>query len=360
MKTTFKRTTAVGSLAIAVGLLTTCGQQQSSTTPASISGPHQSVVLAADVIYQTANSGHTWSQLHLPGHPATGHSIEVRGNTVAVVTVDAKGMAYQRSADGGTTWQKTAVPLAAPTDHASVALSPDGTRVAVLAAMPGGAGMVGVPELFVGATAGSLTARQAPTTGDVAFTTGHRLVLIGGPLRDSLYSSDDEGVTWAQHPVDGTLAPAFNVDPNTPSLGQALSDPNGSVALPVTSHTTPSVVDIEHSADGVTFTHGVKVTLAGDLGPGVEALVAAAGPGRFVVAEPASTVLHIVDGSGQRRISTTGLTGPVDALTFIDATNGLARVTLRAACSTKQACPADTVTMFSTSDGGRSWQPIAG
>ena len=61
----------------------------------------------------------------------------------------------------------------------------------------------------------------------------------------------------------------------------------------MTLHGTLSGVRLDTSKDGVTFAAGVAVTLAGDARPGVAVPVAVAGPGQYVVADPAGA-LHVV------------------------------------------------------------------
>ncbi|MEO9238064.1 MAG: hypothetical protein ABI418_08225, partial [Jatrophihabitantaceae bacterium] len=312
------------------------------------------LVEPANLIQLSSNAGQSWSMLRLPAAPASGQSIAIAGGAIAALTVDAHGMALQRTADSGRSWQARPVPLSMPTDQADLAVSPDGSRVAVLASVQGSANDGNTPELFTGSTGGALVAQTAPASGSIAWA-GNRLLLAGGPLNSRLYSSDDNGASWVSRPVGGVIAARFNLDPNTPSIGTPLVSSAGSVLLPVTVHAGRSAsVQFYRSSNANSFTASVRVPLTSQLGSGAMAVVSMAGPGRYLVAEPGSTALHLVTDSGQLTITPTGLPGPVDSLSFADAEHGLAQVTVRSCNGSKQSC-ASTVEVLRTSDGGHSW-----
>ena len=277
--------------------------------------------------------------------PVANETVAHQGNQLAKVTPDAAGLVYEHSADGGRTWQRTRLPLDLPARQAAVALSPDGARAEVMATLPGSASTGGLPALFTGPAAGPLTARTAPVAGDVAWV-GSRLVLAGGPQRSLLYSSPDGGVTWQK--LDG--GGRFDVPADAPSHGAPLTTAGG-VTVPVTTHGRPSTVRLDTSEDGVTFTKGVVVTLSGDAAPGVSVPVALAGPGAFVVVDPAG-VLHVVRAGGQETITPTGLAGPIESLACTDAQHGTAQVAHT--CASKAGCE-HLVTPMTTDDGGRTW-----
>jgi len=319
-----------------------------------LAGPGRAVeVNAQGAALLTTNAGASWSALRLPGRPATGDSIAVAGTRVDAVTVDSGGMRLQRSTDGGRTWQARTVPLTLPTDQAQLAVSPDGSRLAVLATVRGTANDGDTPQLFVAGPAGTLTARQAPAGGSLAWS-GSRLLLTGGALRSRLYASPDGGASWAPVAVGGTVAPRFGVDPATPSIGTPLPRSDGTVTVPVLVHQGTGAAVQLYGGPASALVAGRRVPLAGQVGPGVLAVVATAGPDEVVVAEPGSSTLHLVTAGGVRSVRPAGLPGPVDALSFSDAQHGLAQVTVRS-CSGKQDC-AETPEVLATGDGGRSWQ----
>ncbi|MGI8664899.1 MAG: WD40/YVTN/BNR-like repeat-containing protein [Jatrophihabitans sp.] len=318
---------------------------------------HALVLAAADTVRLSTNAGQSWAELRLPAAPASGQSIAVTAHQVAALTVDSAGMAYQVSADGGRSWRRTAVPLSLPTDQANLALSTDGSRVAVLASVQGSANDGSTPRLFVSSAGGPLVRRQAPASGSIAWA-GDQLLLAGGPLSSRLYTSADNGLSWTARPVGGVLAPRFGLDPNTPSIGTPLVA--SSIEVPVTSHAgTGSSVRFYSSSNAISFVAGVRVALTSVLGSGVSAVVSAAGPNRYLVAEPGSATLHVVSGASQRTVLPSGLPGPVDSLSFADAQHGLAQVTLRTCAAGKAGC-SEQVEVLSTSEGGLSWSPAAG
>jgi photosystem II stability/assembly factor-like uncharacterized protein len=313
---------------------------------------------AAGAVLVSTDAGRSWSTVRLPGRPALGHSVVVSGRTIAAVTVTSGGLAYQRSTDGGTTWRRIAVPTRTPTDQASIALSADGRKAAVLAELPGSAGSGDLPELSVGPSAGPLTPVTAPVAGSIAWA-GQALVLTGGPLQSRLYTSRDNGARWTQGAVTGRIAPRFNVPPSTPSLGAPLAGDGATVTIPVTEHRGGrTIVRLYRSPDGSRFTPGPAITVGGATGAGVTALVSAAGPGRFMIASPGSTRLHLVTGLGTRETTLTphGLTGTLDSVTFSGPRDGLAETT-RQSCTGKQRCHS-AVTLYQTSDGGHTWRPV--
>jgi hypothetical protein len=321
------------------------------------SGGHAWTLTAGHAVLVSTDAGRQWRSVQLPGRPAIGHSVVVSGSVIAAVTVTSGGLAYQRSTDGGTTWSTIAVRTQTPTDQASVALSGDGRRVAVMAVLPGSAGAGDLPELLIGPAGGPLAPVSAPVSGDIAWA-GSQLVLTGGPLQSRLYTSDNQGAGWTQRAVDGALAPRFNVPPDVAGFGVPLPGPGASVTVPVTEHRGGStIVRLYRSPDAIRYAPGIGVALVGDLGTGVTALVSPAGPGRYVIAGPGSTRLHVVSGNSVTTINPAGLTGSIDSLTFSDASNGLAETTGNS-CSGKANCRS-TVQLYRTSDGGRTWEPAA-
>jgi hypothetical protein len=320
-------------------------------------GGHAWAPTATGAVLVSTNAGKSWDPVRLPGTAALGHSVAVSGRTIVAVTVSSGGgLAYRRSANGGASWRTIAVPASTPTDEASIALSADGRQVAVMAVLPGSAGGGDQPELSIGPVSGPLVPVSAPVSGYIAWA-GSTLVLTGGPLQSRLYTSANDGATWTDRPVTGTLAPRFNLSPGTPSFGAPVTG-GGAVTVPVTEHRDGAAfVQLYQSPNGTQYTPGARVALTGTIGAGVTALVSQAGPGRYVIASPGGTRLHTVTGNSDTTIIPAGLTGSIDSMTFSDALNGLAETTQNA-CSGKDNCHS-TVRLYRTSDGGRHWEPAA-
>jgi hypothetical protein len=319
-------------------------------------GGHAWAPTATGAVLVSTNAGKSWDPVRLPGTAALGHSVAVSGRTIVAVTVSSGGgLAYRRSANGGASWHTIAVPASTPTDEASIALSADGKQVAVMAVLPGSAGGGDQPELSIGPVSGPLASVSAPVSGYIAWA-GSTLVLTGGPLQSRLYTSANDGATWTDRPVTGTLAPRFNVSPGTPSFGAPVMD--ATVTVPVTEHRGGAAfVQLYQSPNGAQYTPGARVALTGTIGAGVTALVSQAGPGRYMIASPGSTRLHVVTGNAGTTIIPSGLTGSIDSLTFSDALNGLAETTQNA-CSGKDNCHS-TVRLYQTTDGGHHWELAA-
>jgi photosystem II stability/assembly factor-like uncharacterized protein len=355
-------TRTAGALACAAALLalTACGSHRQLPAAEKTLAPGQGGVVLADggqaVLLGTAahlstNGGQSWSALRLPATPATGSSIATAAGQLDAVTVDADGMALQRSTDGGQSWHRTPLALSIPTDRAAVAISSTG-RAAVLASATGSANNGDTPELFVQNADGTLTARQAPVSGSIAWS-GHQLLIAGGPLSSRLYVSTDDGASWTARAVGGSIAPRFDVAPDTPSIGTPLTSAGGSAVsttVPVTDHAGAAAVRLI-SLTGSSPT--ITVPLSSTVGPGAVAVVSTAGPDGFVVAEPGSSMLHLITASGQQSVIPRGLPGPVDALSFSDAKHGIAQLTVRS-CNGKQDCT-EQAEVLGTADGGRSW-----
>jgi photosystem II stability/assembly factor-like uncharacterized protein len=342
------------------GHATSAGGSRHEVLTASVvldSGGHAWQPETGNTVLVSTDAGREWRSVHLPATPALGHSVIVSGDVIAAVTVNRGGLVYQRSTDGGATWSRITVPTPAPSDEASIALSADGRQVAVMAELPGSAGAGDPPELVTGPAQGPLSAASAPVSGYIAWA-GSRLVLTGGPLQSQLYTSDDQGATWTQRPADGELAPRFNVAPNSPSFGVPLPGPGTTVTVPVTEHHgDATILRLYRSPDGIHYTPGPSIALAGVLGAGVTALVSPAGPGRYLIASPGSTLLHLVTGESDTTITPSGLTGSIESLTFSDALNGLAETTQNS-CTSKENCHT-TVTLYRTTNGGHTWHRSA-
>jgi hypothetical protein len=179
---------------------------------------------------------------------------------------------------------------------------------------------------------------------------GTHVLVAGGPLSSQLFTSDDQGKTWAQSTVAGVKAPTSGgLASDAPGIGPPVSSA-GSAIVPVTLHGgTGASLRLLATTDGQTFTSIGSVALTGDVGAGVTAIGSTAGPGTFVFADPRSTHLFWVSGSLVTAVPTTGLPGPPEAITFSDTTNGLASVS----SSTSGEL------LFRTSDGGRTWEAVA-
>jgi hypothetical protein len=372
MNRNLNRSLVIGALLLAGGSLAACGQAGAAAGSGAALGVQHAQVADPTVdtaghawartgnttVALTHDSGQSWQSVNLPAPAAAGHSVTVQGDLIAAVTSSGAGLAVQRSTDAGASWQSTPLSGGDLADVSTdLAVSTDGQHVAVLAQIPGGSATQGGGELYVGGAQGGLTMRSAPVGGEITWL-GDQLLLTGGTLHAQLYRSSDDGATWTQQSVDGTLASRFNVSPTVSGIGAPVpAGTAGTVLVPLTVHTgAGAAVVVYSSTDGTHFAKGARVGLAGQLGAGVTAVVSAAGPTGYVVVDPSSNALHVVHGTTQSTIAPTGLTGPIDALTFSDAQHGVAEVAQPTGCASKAACTTTEVS-FHTADGGRTWQP---
>ena len=158
-------------------------------------------------------------------------------------------------------------------------------------------------------------------------------MLVSDVVSARLFVSDDFGATWTQSTVEGVTAPLDQPVPDgAPSIGLPVNAGPGRSVLPVTvfGGGTQSI-DLLATTDGHTFTSLARIPTRGTLGQGVTARGTSAGPDAALVVDPPSATLITVTGTDVATITPDGLPGPIDSLTFSDATHGLASVT--AICS---------------------------
>jgi photosystem II stability/assembly factor-like uncharacterized protein len=141
------RTTAAVALLLTTGALAACGRLDPAaapTLPTTANVVRQATVdddggawtrTGTSDVAVTADAGHSWRSVRLPAPAVAGSSVAVQGNLVVAVTVDATGLAYRRSTDGGVTWTRSALP-GQQGNAAQIALSSDARRVAVLVSSP--------------------------------------------------------------------------------------------------------------------------------------------------------------------------------------------------------------------------------
>jgi hypothetical protein len=294
-----------------------------------------------------------WTMVALPHRPADGQSVAAHGHDIYAAVRQANGITLEASHDGGQSWQRR--PVAGTSDPGTVdlALSPDGTRLAIVLDHPGAAGAVGQAAVLLGeAKGGAFTSHDAPAGGRVTWWNG-RLALSGG-VSSRLYVSDAKASTWTPVAVGRPVAPLRNVDPGVASIGVPIDQPDGSLLVPVTNHAASPSVDLFATSDGSTFRKVAGVALSGELGAGAAAPVAALPDGAVLVADPNTVRLHVVQGSAQTSFVPRGLPAPPSTMTFATATMGIARVDTANCASGKIGCTVRSE-VYTTTDGGKSW-----
>ncbi|HEY7047514.1 MAG TPA: hypothetical protein VH373_09855 [Jatrophihabitantaceae bacterium] len=357
------RVYVVGVAVLAAALCGGCSAHSSKpgTSSAASSAPSQVAVSAVTttrgnraVVFALA--AQRWTTVPLPHSPADPDAVAGHGSDIYAADLGASGVVLDYSHDGGHSWHSRPVTSTPDLAGVDLALSADGRQLAIGLDRPASAGAVGQADVLVGPAAGGAFARHAaPTAGQLAWWHG-RMVLSGGALSSRLYLADATGSTWHAVPVDGHVAPQFDVDPSVPSIGVALTRPDGSLVVPVTSHAGAPSVDLLTTTDGSTFRSLGRVALTGDVGAGAGAAVGIRSDGSVVVSDPNTLRLHVLGAGGTHTVVPKGLPAPPSSLTFLSVMMGLAQVDVAGCADAKSQCTVKHE-VFATSDGGASWAP---
>ncbi|MCL2317109.1 MAG: hypothetical protein FWC46_08520 [Actinomycetia bacterium] len=308
-----------------------------------------------------------WQNITLPVAPAAGDSVAVNGDTIVAVGFQAGNMVVQSSPDLGRTWSTKTVPSAQPSAYANVVMSPaTGRFVAGAQVMDSlGAGGGSGPGIIGDPSSGMVQAIDVPGDARDAGWAGNALVAPDngfGGTGTRLFRSDDFGATWTDltKAITGADPPDHDTPLDTPYFGPALTLGDGTAI--VLEETTPgsgvSVRVLRFSGDG---SHGEIATLSvpGNVGIGpIPVLASTYGADGVIVAAFDSPTFQVVTEDGTvSTISAAGLPAAPGAMSFQDATNGLAQVTMSSCANGKTDCTSTTTT-YATTDGGHSWVAV--
>jgi hypothetical protein len=304
--------------------------------------------------------GQQWTTFTPPHTPAPGDSVGYRGQFAVVASLSGTTMTVSSSQNGGSTWTDQTVQLPAAADAASVTLAQTGQQYVVgpeAIANTGSASQASTA--FVSNTDGSLTEITLPGS-LLSLLFGLGLMLdVGGPANSDLYLSTDLGLSWTDVSVDllGFTPPTVDVPPTEPSFGSLVALSDGTAIIPtVTSSDSGLTLDFQATTTGLLYNDIGSVTIPGDYGGGpIDVDASSYGPTEAVFANPGTTDLTVVnDGGIVTTISSSGLPVPPDSITFQDSSNGQAQVTQDSCTDGKDSCT-ETVSQFSTTDGGATW-----
>jgi hypothetical protein len=304
------------------------------------------------VVYAVAGS--RWTAVPLPHLPAAGASVAGHGTSIYAAHVGASGVTLDSTHDGGHSWQQSRVATTPDVAGVQLALSADGSQLAMMLDRSTSTGAVGQADVLVGGATGALAAHPAPSAGQVAWWHG-RLALSGGALSSRLYLGDATGSRWQPVPVAGRVAPLSNVDPATPSIGMPSSLPDGALLVPVTNHTGRPSVDLLATTNGRAFRSLGRVPLTGELGGGASPPVSVVPGADPIVSDPNTLRFTVVSSSGERTFTPKGLPAPPSTLSFATPTLGIAQVDKASCAQGKTGCTVGT-DVYATSDGGATWQ----
>lgn len=325
----------------------------------------QAIVGLNGTVWLTTDAGTTWRAINPPMNPAGGRSVvDSRGSTVVALasegaTLETTKLVYQWSKDAGKTWGRLNLTPPQSTAIAEIALSADGSSVAVVAETYDPRTRQLTEAVYVGPVGRDLVGRDAPVGGTPAWF-GTHLVLAGtGPETTQLFMSDDRGKTWTEATAAALAAASSGAVAGGPpaGIGTPVRSTGGAV-FPVTTFIgqVPKL-SLLTTTDGHTFTSIFSVLIAQIGGRGETALGSSAGPGGAVLADFASTTLFSVSGSTVTKLKTTGLSDIAAAITYSDATHGLAVVNLPDCVkrSDRTTECGSSPNLYRTADGGQTW-----
>jgi len=179
-----------------------------------------------------------------------------------------------------------------------------------------------------------------------------------------MYRSGDSGATWTDltKTITGAEPTDQGVSLDTPYFSPVISLGDGTAVVLEETITNAGVSAkaLRFAQDG-TWTEVASFLVAGDFGGGPGGVTATAyGTDAIIVPGIDGTTFQVVAMDGTvSTITAVGL--PVApnglSLSFQDASNGLAQVTVSGCANDKTNC-ASTTTIYATTDGGRSWSGV--
>ena len=353
------RILAIGGVVLTTLVGCAAAQPRSDTAPlpagtaisaSGVTGLHN----GRPVVY--ALTGNRWTPVPLPHLPAAGASVAGHGASIYAARVGAGGVTLDSTHDGGRSWQQRWVATNSDVAGVQLALSADGSKLAMMLDRSSSTGAVGQANILVGqASGGALAAHPAPAAGQIAWWHG-RLAVSGGALSSRLYLGDATATAWQPVPISGQVAPLRNIDPATPSVGAPATLPDGALLVPVTNHAGTPSVDLFTTTNGGAFSSLGQIPLSGELGAGTSAPVSVVPGADTVVSDPNTLRFTVVSSSGKHSFTPKGLPAPPSMLSFATAQLGLAQVDTAACAQGKAGCAVGT-DVYATSDGGATWQP---
>ncbi|HEY5516474.1 MAG TPA: hypothetical protein VIK12_09740 [Pengzhenrongella sp.] len=323
----------------------------------------QAIVGLNGAVWLTTDAGTTWRALDPTMNPAGGRSVDSRGGTIVALTTEGSTtettkLVYQWSKDAGKTWGRSNLTPPQSTGFAEIALSADGSSVAVVANTYDSKTSQFTSVIFVGPVGKDLVGRDSPLAGVPAWVGTHLVLAGAGPQTAQLFVSDDRGKTWTETTAAALATASAGTVPGgpPPGIGAPVRSTGGAV-VPVTTFVGQVArLSLLTTTDGRTFSSISSVLLGGG-GGGETALGSSAGPGDAVFVDFGSPRLFSVRGSTVTKVETTGLPDIPVAITFSDAMHGLAVLNLSECVKRSDGTNecGSSPTLYRTADGGHTW-----
>lgn len=365
-----RRTAVVIAAAAAALVLSGCASRQASQSAAGAQPDTKTVTtlgkqgqvwrLTGTTVY--VRSGRNWTSIRPPLAPAVGGSVVTRGRLILVASIRGMTLTVSSSRDGGRIWAEHTAQLRSPAAGATILLSPDGRRYIVGPDEQTNTGSVShYSEGFVNETDGSLTELSMPGPASSLAWVGSALLLPGGPANTHLYLSTDLGSSWVDVSARllGFTPPSSNVPVTGPFFGPIVGLSDGAAIIPAEHMTTGGQlsINLHTTTTGLSYSTIDRLSVPGHYSGGpISLAISSYGPDQAVLAEPGTTDLIVIN---DQRITATihasGLRVTPDAISFQDASNGVAQSTVRSCANGKADCT-ETVTSYATADGGRTWK----
>ncbi len=297
-----------------------------------------------------------WPDITFPVAPSAGRSIAQAGPVIVEAGLLGSTLVVAHSSDSGATWTSNQVGLATPVPYVDVSLSGDGKHWIVGPPHEGGATVSSYTGAYVSTSGGALQRVSLPGQASHAAWAGSALLVSGGALDTHVWSSTDNGHSFADisPSVQGSMRPPGYQGAPSVSLLQ-LGSGVAAVALAPSGAGSTATAYVTH--DGATFGKGASADLP-NIAPGPLNGLASSYGSSAVIAASAAQLLKVTADARFQPIATSGIPLGANSLSlrFRDAAKGLADATKTTCTAGKTGCTTLT-TRYTTADGGTNWTP---
>lgn len=310
---------------------------------------HSAFAVTSTDLYQDDNG----SLSHIGKLPATGDvalALSESASSYAAILDGSQSLRVFRSTNGGNAWAATSgisrgdVP---PDGFSDVSVAASASQVLVEARELTSSNFSEGEGFYSSDGGAHWTEKQLPSGGGLTILDGS-FWLVGGPVSSDLYRSTD-GASWQKVSPPGLPALA--------TLGQPAITTAG-IVIPVTIHSSPSEIRFYTTTDsGATWAQASSTTLPDLVEAGVAVPEATVGDNWIIVAPDGSKVYKGAFASNAQTtiISPNGLPAGVTQTAWTSSTDGLAMAVASSCPQGKDSCQSQAA-VFSTSDGGQTWQ----